>query len=200
MMATDVEVLPSCVFWNMRFLSVHRHETWDAKIKNLNSMIQSRNIVALSETHVGDKITAEKLFFTHVKASRKFYGSGMAFVVAEEFAKLHNIVDRNVTEIIPGVAMCLRWAADGNNFWVLHFRLDASSELSHVQQLNRLTDWYKQNVSEGDLLIVGGDRNFTEHDGERESSRRTPWRPSPRMNEAWQRFLSETQVHILQQP
>ena len=85
--------LPSCVFWNMRFMSVHVQEAWRAKLENTNHLVDSHHVVRLSEIHVDDVVTAEMLFFKHVFGAQKFVRHGLAFLLQEAWANARDISD-----------------------------------------------------------------------------------------------------------
>ena len=56
-----------------------------------------------------DHDEAELQFFKHVEGSVKFFGDGMAFVLETSWAESHGITSSNVSEVLPGVAMSLKW-------------------------------------------------------------------------------------------
>ena len=43
------------------------------------------------------------------KRSLKFFGDGMAFVLETSWAESHGITSSDVPEVLPGVAMSLKW-------------------------------------------------------------------------------------------
>ena len=183
----------------MRFLSYTNKIAWDAKLANINTMVKEFGVVALSETHVDDRDTAEALFFQHIAGTRKFYSNGMAFVVRNALAEEWRLNEDSAIVVIPNVAFALHWASDNCTTWVLHFRLDSESEQARRDQLAELSKWAHAHIAPHDLLVVGGDRNFTVSEDERISSRLSPWRPSRCMNESWRSFLSAAGVTIFDQ-
>ena len=58
----DASPLPSCAFWNMRYLSYSVETPWDAKLRNVNALSSRHAVVGLSETHVHDKLAASIFF------------------------------------------------------------------------------------------------------------------------------------------
>ena len=108
MMPGEACELPSQVFENMRFLSVHVYNSWSGTIRNLNHMLLLHNVIAASETKVENALRAEAVFFCHVEGCQACIGQGMAFVVKAKWAEEHGIFNRNVSEPIPGVATSLR--------------------------------------------------------------------------------------------
>jgi hypothetical protein len=102
-MTSFTDLAPPCVFWNMRFLSYTNKHAWEAKLDNVRAMVNNFGVVALSETHVNDKDTAEALFFQHVQGARKYYSSGMAFLVKDALAQNWRLDDTSTLEIISGV-------------------------------------------------------------------------------------------------
>ena len=82
----------------------------------------------------------------------------------------------------------LRWCGNVVNPDMLSFsRLDAHAE-ARIQQLRRATRWAKEHVCR-DVVIFAGDRNFVRTDSERWTSSSSSWRPSLRMNAAWDEWL-----------
>ena len=70
----DAPPLPSCVFWNMRYLSYSVETAWDAKLRNVNALSSRHAVVGLSETHVDDELAASTLFFDHIRDARNSLG------------------------------------------------------------------------------------------------------------------------------
>ena len=180
----DAPPLPSCAFWNMRYLSYSVETAWDAKLRNVNALSSRHAVVGLSETHVDDELAASTRFFDHIRDARKFFGKGLAFVVQEAYATAHSINHENISDIVEGVAMAMRWEDGPLKLCVINFRLDAQSDESRIAQLHSITSWIRSHTLPDEVIIFGGDRNFTTTTTERDSSRRTPWRPSFRMNYA----------------
>ena len=96
--------------------------------------------------------------------------------------------------------MALSWQLDTNMMHVINFPLDAHSEDTRIAQLRVLTAWVQEHVGTQDMQIFGGDCNFTVEASERESSRRTPWRPSNAMSTAWASFLRHCRAQVAEQP
>ena len=130
-------LFPSCVFWNMRFLSVTNSGSWYAKVENVNALVKSFSVVCLSETHVQDQGSADMLFFQHVKGARKFFGIGLAILVRDDLAVARNITADAVRHVIPETAMAISWEQDATTVWVLHFRLCADNENTRCRQLQQ---------------------------------------------------------------
>ena len=100
-----------------------------------------------------------------------------------------------------GVCFGVQWEiGDGRRGFFLVFHLDAAEESTRIAQLEEMGEWVRNNVRGGDLLLFGGDRNFTMREDERMSSRRSTWRPSAKMNEAWSRWEMNTAASTLEQP
>ena len=145
--------LPSCAFWNMQFLSVHNSLHWSEKIANVKALVSKHSVVALSETHISDGVSAETFFFQHIPRSTKFIGHGMACVLDDDFCSARGICGDNIYNIILGVAMTLKWEEGLHTCWVLHFRLDAHGETTRCSQLGALGAWIAEHVCPGDILI-----------------------------------------------
>ena len=128
-------------------------------------------------------------FFDHIRDARKFFGKGLACVVQEAYATAHSINHGNISDIVEGVAMAMRWEDGPLKLCVINFRLDAQSDESRIAQLHSITSWIRSHTLPDEVIIFGGDRNFTTTTTERDSFRRTPWRPSFRMNYAWDNFI-----------
>ena len=107
----------------MRFLSYTNKTAWDAKLANVNAMVKSFGVIALSETHIDDRDTAEALFFQHIAGARKFYSNGMAFLVRHALAEEWCLNEDSAIVVIPKFAFALHWASDNCTTWVLHFGL-----------------------------------------------------------------------------
>ena len=88
----------------------------------------------------------------------KFFGDGMAFVLETSWAESHGITSSNVSEVLPGVAMSLKWFERDRTCWLLHFRLDPFREDQRCTQLRQLADWVNSTVGKDDVLLIGGDR------------------------------------------
>ena len=70
------------------------------KIDNIKHMLKTCEVVALSETHIDDALTAEMLFFKHIPRTVRFLRAGMAFVLQEDWATERNITEEDVDNIV----------------------------------------------------------------------------------------------------
>ena len=112
----------------------------------------------------------------------KVHIHGMAVIVQETWADHFNPV---LVTVVDGVIVALVWECDGSKHFAFFFRLDAHAEATRIHQLRQATQWAKENVSSADTVFFAGDRNFVRSDFERWSSASSVWRPSLRMNAAW---------------
>ena len=109
----------------------------------------------------------------------------MAVGVEKRCAKEHKASKVQVVQE-EGVCFGVQWEiGDGRRGFFLVFHLDAAEESTRIAQLEEMGEWVRNNVREGDSLMFGGGRNFTMREDERMSNRRSTWRPSAKMNEAW---------------
>ena len=111
----------------------------------------------------------------------------MAVLVQEAWADRFNPA---LVTFVDSVIVALVWEFDGSKHFAIFFRLDAYAEATRIHQLRQATRWAKENVSSADIVVFAVDRNFVRSDLERWSSASSVWRPSLRMNAAWDEWLS----------
>ena len=155
------------------------------KLVNVQHLVQQYDMTAILETHVtGAK--AELFFCRYVEGTRRFFIHGMAVFVQEAWADCFNPA---LVTIVDGVIVALEWECDGSKHFAFFVRLDADAEVTRIHQLRQATRLAKENVSSADIVVFAGDRNFVRSDSERWSSASSVWRPSLRMNAAWDEWL-----------
>ena len=179
--------LPSLAVYNTRFLSLSHSEQEQRKrkIENVKSLTDRCDVVGILETHV-DGTTAEAFFCNNFQGTRRFYDQNLALVVNDKWYQRYR---PDFVVIIPSVMVALTWEQEGRRHWAVFFRLDAHTERARIDQLRTAIEWARENVGPRDWASFLGDRNFVKHASERQSSSVRVWRPSPRMNETWDRWL-----------
>ena len=174
----------------------------------MRELLRRYDLVGVVETHV-DPETAELFFFDKMQRNDAapgeqggtveyefYYEWGMAVGFKKRWAKEHKASKIQVVKE-QGVCFGVQWEiGDGRRGFFLVFHLDAAEESTRIAQLEEMGEWVRNNVRGGDLLLFGGDRNFTMREDERMSSRRSTWRPSAKMNEAWSRWEMNTAAFI----
>ena len=143
-------------------------------------------MTAILETHVTG-VKAELFFCRHVEGTRRFFVHGMAVLVQEAWADHFN---PTLLTVVDGVIIALVWECGASRHFAFFFRLDAHAEAIRIHQLQQATRWAKEHVRTEDVVVFAGDRNFVRSDFERWSSASSVWRPSLRMNAAWDDWLS----------
>ena len=138
-------------------------------------------MTAILETHVTGAI-AELFFRRYDEGTRRFFIHGMAVIVQETWADHFNPA---LVTVVDGVIVALVWECDGSKHFAFFFRLDADAEATRTHQHRQATQWAEENVSSADIVFFAGDRNFVRSDSERWSGASSVWRPSLRMNAAW---------------
>ena len=81
--------------------------------------------------------------------------------------------------------IAMKWTVDtGRTGWEVSLRLDAFDEDERIKQLDEGRTWALANIQSGDVVILGGDKNFARSTDEKQSSSNPTWKPSERMNAA----------------
>jgi len=179
--------LPACAWWNLRYLclgpSPESRTKRLQKIENVRFLSSQHPIVGLSELHDVDSAQAQRFFFDQVPGVTVFHDGDLATVVDAVWAKTHGITPSQGDNrpgpsfhgIIPGVMHAIHWPLPGGaRGWFINYHLDATSDPSvRISQLRHAAQWAKSQVGPGprDVVLAGGDRNFTCSDAERCSSR-----------------------------
>jgi len=201
---------PSCAFYNLHFLGLSEPKAYAAKLANIRQLTKFNQVVAISELHA-PPVEAEQHFFKFIPETIRFYEGGMVYVVQRTWAIAQGIADgqydwtgtgTNFMAIVPGVIHVLQWQrADGRWTRILHFRLDAASDATRIAQLKRATQWMRRTGSaEGDIIIVGGDRNFAPTWQRQIVGSRRLTRHSHELYRAWEEWLASMGVVIHSQP
>ena len=178
---------PSIAAYNIRFLSLSsgQHNQWARKLANVRRLASQYTLTGLLETHV-DGATADLFFCRHVEGLTNFYADGFAVLASSVWADLFKPVLRVV---VPDAVVAMCWESEGIRHTVFFLRLDAHSEGKRCEQLDLASAWARARVRVGDWVAFAGDRNFVRVSEERSSASQRPWRPSERMNRAWERWL-----------
>ena len=193
--------IPSFASYNIRFLSLSggQRKQRKRKLRNVRKLVQTHTVVAVHELHC-NAIKAQQCFFSEVQGIVPYYEEGeetIAFLANKEWSEEYK---PELVQIIPGVMVALRWQVEGRNSWLVAFRLDAKDEKERIRQLAVGTIWAKQNIKKTDVTIFGGDRNFVRIRSEKQN-RRSTWKPSTKMNEAWKKYLKSLgEGHEVAQP
>ena len=182
--------VPSIAAYNIRFLSLsdssEQRAQHQRKLANVQHLVQQYTMKAILETHVtGAK--AELFFCRYVEGTRRFFIHGMAVIVQETWADHFNPA---LVTVVDGVIVALVWECDGSKHFAFFFRLDAHAEATRIHQLRQASQWGKRKCFHRRCCVLRGDRNFVRPDSERWSSALSVWRPSLRMNAAWDEWLS----------
>ena len=111
----------------------------------------------------------------------------MAVLVQEAWADHFN---PTLVTVVDGVIIALVWECGAARHFAFFFWLDAHAEATRIHQLQQATRWAKEHVRTEDVVVFAGDRNFFRSDFERWSGASSVWRPSLRMNAAWDDWLS----------
>ena len=106
-----------------------------------------------------------------------------------------------IETVVDGVIIALVWKSGSSRHFAFFFRLDAHAEATRIHQLRQATRWAKEHVRTEDVVVFAGDRNFVRSDFERWNCASSTWRPSLRMNAAWDYWLhSMGNAHEVPQP
>ena len=181
---------PSFALYNIRFLSLsptkQQRRQWQRKVANVQTLCRECTIVGLVETHVAPR-RAHRFFGQHIQGVATLYVDGMAVFINKGWAEERK---PELHTVVPGAIVAVAWKdMDGRSCWLFFFRLDAFKEKVRRQQLAEATRWAHTHVGKRDWTAFAGDRNFTCHASERQSSAKTAWSPSAEMNTAWEKWL-----------
>ena len=182
-------LLPSAVAWNIHYLSLSANakSSWEQKINCVRSIVKKYQILGILETHEHEEIAGIG-FFSHIENITTFYEYNIAIVTQKTWSDKNKPTAVPIMPEEPGVVFAIKWklhaavgdddetALDNAFGWYVVFRLDAFTEANRIRQLKTAGKKLRALIGPKDVVIAGGDKNFTLTEEERASTRATKWK------------------------
>ena len=150
-------------------------------------MVKRYQILGILETHEYEEMAGIG-FFSHIEDITTFYEYNVAIVTQKTWSDRNKPIAVPIMPEEPAVVFAIKWklhaavGEDDNDTrerafgWYVVFRLDAFTEANRIRQLKMAGKKLKALLGPKDVVIAGGDKNFTLTEEERASTRATKWK------------------------